>query len=75
MPNYAVYTRTSAEHVVRVRDLSTSYPYNLLKLYFHEESLTGFPENTVFWMNREGPSVGFALRSDIQNLLDQGSLK
>jgi hypothetical protein len=64
MPNYAVYTRTCAEHVVRVRDLSTNYPYDLVKLYFHEESLTGFPENTVFWMNREGPSVGFALRSD-----------
>lgn len=75
MPNYAVYTRTSAEHVVRVRNLSTSYPYNLLKRYFHEELLIGFPENTVFWMNREGPSVGFALRSDVQNPPDQGGLK
>ena len=75
MPNYAVYTRTCAEHVVRVRDLSTNYPYDLVKLYFHEESLTGFPENTVFWMNREGPSVGFALRSDIQNPPGQRGLK
>lgn len=75
MPNYAVYTRTSAEHVVRVRDLSTSYPYDLLKLHFHKGSLTGFPENTVFWINREGPSVGFALRSDIQSPSNQGGLK
>ena len=75
MPDYAVYTRTSPEHVVRVRNFSTNYPYDLLKLHFHKESLTGFPENTVFWINREGPSVGFALRSDRQNPPDQDGLK
>jgi hypothetical protein len=79
MPNYVVYTRTYTrtyvEHVVRARDLSTNYPYDLLKLHFHKESLTGFPENTVFWINREGPSIGFALRSDIQNPPDQGGLE
>ena len=75
MPNYAVYTRTHAGHVVRARDLSSNYPHDLLELHFHEESLTGFPENTVFWINREGPSVGFALCSDIQHPPDQGGLE
>jgi hypothetical protein len=75
MPNYVVYTRTHAEHVVRARDLSTNYPYHLLKLHFHKESLTGFPENTVFWVNREGPSIGFALRSDIRNSPDESGFE
>jgi hypothetical protein len=75
MPHYAVYTRTHAEHVVRARDLSTNYPYDLLKLHFHEGSLTGFLEKTVFWINREGPSVGFALCSDRQNPPDPGRLE
>jgi hypothetical protein len=75
MPTYVVYTRTNAEHVVRARNLSTHYPYDLLKLHFHEASLTGFPEKTVFWINREGPSVGFALCSDMQNQPDQSELE
>ncbi|SHL40459.1 hypothetical protein SAMN05216428_102295 [Nitrosospira sp. Nsp11] len=75
MPNYVVYTRTHAEHVVRARNLSTNYPYDLLKLHFHEASLTGFPEKTVFWINREGPSVGFALCSDMHNQPDQSELE
>lgn len=71
MPNYVVYTRSYAKHVVRARDLSTNYPCDLLKLHFHKESLIGFPENTVFWINREGPSVGFAPRTDIHPPPDQ----
>ena len=28
--------------------------------YVHEESLVGFPESTVLWVTRTGPSVGIA---------------
>jgi hypothetical protein len=66
MANYAVYMRTIAGHVLRLRDFSSNYPHYLLKLYFHKESLTGFPEKTVFWINREGPSIGIGLCLDIQ---------
>jgi len=38
--------------------VSTNYPYDFLKLHFHK----GFYRRaTVFWINHEGPSVGFAL--------------
>jgi hypothetical protein len=67
MPNYAIYTRTSSGFVRRVKDFSSNYPKELLKRYFHKASLTGFPENTVFWMNREGPSMGFAPRTESKN--------
>ena len=75
MPDYAIYTRTYTGHVARARDFSSNYPHDLLKLHFHKESLTGFPENTVFWINREGPSVGFALCSDIRNPSGQDGLE
>jgi hypothetical protein len=28
--------------------------------YFFKDTLSGFPENTVFWASNAGPSVGIA---------------
>jgi hypothetical protein len=67
MPNYAIYTRTFAGDITRVRNFSSNYPRDLLKLNFHEGSLIGFPENTVFWLNLKGPSIGFAPCLDMKN--------
>jgi len=30
----------------------------------------GFPENTVFWINPEGPSIGIAPRLEVQEAAD-----
>jgi hypothetical protein len=70
MPKYAVYARTHTGHVKRVRNFSSNYPHDLLKRHFHQGSLTGFPENTVFWINPEGPSIGFAPRLEVQKTAD-----
>jgi hypothetical protein len=70
MPNYAVYMRMHTGHVKRVRNFFSNYPHDLLKRHFHQELLMGFPENTVFWINPEGPSIGFALRSEVRKAAD-----
>lgn len=60
MANYVIYTRTDAGHVERVKDLSSRYPSHLLHRYFYKELLVGFPEEIVFWVNPDGPSMGIA---------------
>ncbi|SFH25295.1 hypothetical protein SAMN05216299_10415 [Nitrosospira sp. Nsp14] len=66
MPSYAVYIRTKEGHVERMKNVVSHLPHiarsspGTSNPYVHEEPLVGFPESTVLWAARTGPSVGIA---------------
>jgi hypothetical protein len=66
MYEYAVYIRTKEGYIKRMKNIVSGFPYILqipygsLTSYVHEEQLVGFPESTVLWAVRTGPSVGIA---------------
>ena len=66
MPSYAVYIRTKEGYIERMKNVVshlppiTRSPSGISNSYVHEEPLVGFPESTVLWAVRTGPSVGIA---------------
>ena len=66
MPSYAVYIRTKEGYIERMKNVVSHLPHitrppsGISNSYVHEEPLVGFPESTVLWAARTGPSVGIA---------------
>ena len=63
---YAIYIRTQEGYIKRMKNIVSGFPsflkiqYGSLTPYVHEEKIEGFPESTVLWANKQGPSVGIA---------------
>ena len=60
MKKYVFYVRDDEGHIKRLSNLITAPPEGLMGAYTYEEQLTNFPEATVFWAGKSGPSVGIA---------------
>ena len=66
MCEYAIYIRTQEGYIKRMKNIVSGFPsflkvhYGSLTPYIHEEELVGFPEPTVLWANKLGPSIGIA---------------
>jgi hypothetical protein len=60
MTKYITYIRTSDGSIERKPECVVTHPDDSPDPYFLKDTLSGFPENTVFWASNAGPSVGIA---------------
>ena len=60
MTKYITYIRTSDGSIERKPECVVTHPDDSPDPYFFKDTLSGFPENTVFWASNAGPSVGIA---------------